>query len=122
MNIVRIYVCFSNILDPPLMTVQNLQYRLKNEGEDAKLPCGFTSELNVTDLYWTKSSNENFLNTTGIKYSHGTITYPSLLVRNSTLVDTGVYNCHATNYFGTSKGPDILLIVSQGCIFFLGCF
>lgn len=91
--------------------VKSPKYRTALSGAIISLPCAIVATPSVDYVYWTRTTSNKMIDMTKIRYSGSTTTSPSLNIDLARTSDTGVYNCHANNTVGSTKGPDLVLVV-----------
>lgn len=96
----------------PVVTVDQTSYEVI-EGSSVTLACRIISSSQTTSVTWQRNINGATLiiDTRSDRYSGGTIVSPSLVIKNTTLSDTGLYICSATNDAGVTSAPTIDLNV-----------
>lgn len=96
----------------PVVTVNQTSYEVI-EGSSVTLACRIISSSQTTSVTWQRNINGATLiiDTRSDRYSGGTIVSPSLVIKNTTLSDTGLYICSATNDAGVTSAPTIDLNV-----------
>lgn len=96
----------------PVVTVDQTSYEVI-EGSSVTLACTIVSSSQTTSVTWQRNINGASLivDTRSDRYSGGTIVSPSLVIKNTTLSDTGLYICSATNDAGVTSAPTIDLNV-----------
>lgn len=92
----------------PVVTVDQTSYEVI-EGSSVTLACRIVSSSQTTSVTWQRNINGATLivDTRSDRYSGGTIVSPSLVIKNTTLSDTGLYICSATNDAGVTSAPTI---------------
>ncbi|CAG2189504.1 unnamed protein product [Mytilus edulis] len=91
--------------------VKSPKYKTALSGAIISLPCVIVATPSVDYVYWTRTTSNKMIDMTKIRYSGSTTTSPSLNIDLARTSDTGVYNCHANNTVGSTKGPDLVLVV-----------
>ncbi|XP_062603011.1 hemicentin-1-like isoform X19 [Saccostrea cucullata] len=97
----------------PTITLPQSTYNI-NFGQDVTLVCNVTSDTTLTSVVWRKYNNgvpTNMVVTGLSRYSGGTTQTPSLTIRALVFNDSGIYDCSATNFAGTSVSGQITLNV-----------
>ena len=83
------------------------------EGDNQTITCTVSGKPVATDIYWTKFSNGGFetIDRTAVpeKYLGGTNENPTLVIKDFTTSDTGIYVCKATNAVGTAFSQPAVL-------------
>ncbi|XP_071123084.1 uncharacterized protein [Mytilus edulis] len=94
-------ICSINKCPDILQTTISKEYYVAIKGQDITLECKIKTELPNRDLYWLKGSN--MLRSYRIeKYSGGSLSEPSLTIKNIDRNDAGYYTCKLENAFGHS--------------------
>ncbi|XP_063408976.1 uncharacterized protein LOC134692454 [Mytilus trossulus] len=91
--------------------VKSPKYRTALSGDIISLPCVIDATPNVDYVHWTRTTSNKMIDMTKTRYSGSTTSSPSLNIDQARTSDTGVYNCHANNTVGSTKGPDLVLVV-----------
>ncbi|XP_033751405.1 hemicentin-1-like isoform X2 [Pecten maximus] len=84
-------------------------------GQDVTIDCDFTASPDATSIKWRKIVNDqpSDLTLTGnVKYSGGTLTSPSLVVRTTVATDQAFYQCVVTNSVGSGESTTAYLFVT----------
>ena len=83
------------------------------EGDNQTITCIVSGKPVATDISWTKFSNGGFetIDSTAVpeKYLGGTKENPTLVIKNFTTSDTGIYVCKATHAVGTASSQPAVL-------------
>lgn len=97
----------------PTVTVSQMFYN-QTIGRNTFLKCSVTATPNATNVFWQKYTNNRYRNVTvdGLRFNGANLNFPSLLIVNSQISDTGSYRCGATNNAGTSYSNHVFLNVT----------
>ncbi|CAG2238632.1 unnamed protein product [Mytilus edulis] len=97
----KIFFTINNNFVDILQTTISKEYYVAIKGQDITLECKIKTELPNRDLSWLKGSN--MLRSYRIeKYSGGSLSEPSLTIKNIDRNDAGYYTCKLENAFGHS--------------------
>ena len=101
----------------PVITIGQTSYETI-VGSSVSLICTISPASQALSVSWRRTLNGATLivDMGSDRYSGGTVLTPSLVIKNTTLSDTGEYICSATNDAGVSAGSTIVLTV-QGSKF-----
>jgi hypothetical protein len=75
-----------------------VNYYVSKVSDSVILQCIINDDPSNKNIYWTKGSQPVYHNSW--KYSGGTLTNPSLTIKNVELPDAGNYVCHLSTSFG----------------------
>ena len=104
------------LLATPAVNVPHSLYSAK-VGFRLTIPCRFTSPLRVTSIKWLRIRN-GLTTTLNIeasgRYDGGTVTSPSLVIRNVTAEDAALYVCVAHSSAGQGRsGKSVLQVMGS---------
>ncbi|XP_063437477.1 adhesion G protein-coupled receptor B1-like [Mytilus trossulus] len=103
----------------PAVSLTQTSYSV-NAGGQVTLACSVTSSSAVNQVFWQRNVN-GFVstitsNTNTNKYSGSSASVPGLTILNADGTDQGIYQCFASNAFGTGQSSTIAaLTVSSSC-------
>lgn len=78
-----------------------MNYYVSKVKDNVTLQCLINDDPSNRKVHWTRRSHLVYTNS--LKYSGGTITNPSLTIKNVQLSDAGNYVCHLSTSFGNSE-------------------
>ncbi|XP_069133869.1 hemicentin-1-like isoform X10 [Argopecten irradians] len=84
-------------------------------GQDVTIDCQYTASPDATSIKWRKIVNtqpSDITITGNAKYSGGTLTSPSLVIRTAANTDQAFYQCFVTNSVGEGQSSTAYLFVT----------
>ena len=105
---------FYEVLGFPQITVEVTSYDVP-VGESITFKCKIVSRLPVSSvMWWRKVDKKNLMIQTLYRNNDVIPQCPSFTIESVAVKDEGLYWCEAKNSIGSSKSPDINLVVNCG--------